>query len=82
MLHSTKIYIIFVLLKYLKLLIMYNKVLYRPGDDRVVAGVCGGLARYFGLSSALLRIVALFLILFGGLSLWVYIIMWIITPSR
>ncbi len=61
---------------------MYNKVLYRPSDDRVVAGVCGGLARYFGLGSALLRIVALFLILFGGLSLWVYIIMWIITPSR
>ncbi len=61
---------------------MYNKVLYRPTDDMVVAGVCGGIARYFGLSSVTLRLVALFLILFGGLSLWVYIILWIITPSR
>ncbi|MFR9523078.1 MAG: PspC domain-containing protein [Rikenellaceae bacterium] len=61
---------------------MNNRVLYRPSDDMVLAGVCGGIARYFGLNSALLRIVALLLILFGGLSLWVYIILWVITPRR
>ncbi len=60
---------------------MENKTLYRPYTDRVLAGVCGGLARYFGLSSSLLRVISLLLILFGGLSLWVYIILWIITPS-
>ncbi len=60
---------------------MSSKTLYRPTDDRVLAGVCGGMARYFGLSSTLLRIVTLLLILFGGLSLWVYIILWIITPE-
>ncbi|MFR9513061.1 MAG: PspC domain-containing protein [Rikenellaceae bacterium] len=61
---------------------MEGKTLYRPSNDMVVAGVCGGIARYFGLSSALLRIVALILILAGGLSLWVYIILWLVTPRR
>ncbi|MFI3331850.1 MAG: PspC domain-containing protein [Rikenellaceae bacterium] len=61
---------------------MNNQKLYRPYNERVVAGVCGGIAHYFGLDPALLRIVALLLIILGGLSLWVYIIMWIIMPSR
>lgn len=48
--------------------------------DAVIAGVCGGLAEFFGLDPALLRLATLVLILFGGLSLWVYIILWIIVP--
>ncbi len=61
---------------------MNNYNLYRPYNERVLAGVCGGVARYFGLDPALLRIMTLLLIILGGLSLWVYIIMWIIMPSR
>lgn len=61
---------------------MNNKILYRPYNDRIVAGVCAGIARYFGFSTGVLRFVALLLILFGGLSLWVYIILWIIMPKR
>ncbi|MFR9533885.1 MAG: PspC domain-containing protein [Rikenellaceae bacterium] len=60
---------------------MNQKRLFRPYSDRVLAGVCGGLAQYFGLSSGLLRFITLLLILFGGLSVWVYIVLWIITPS-
>ncbi len=56
-----------------------NKRLYRT-RDAVVAGVCGGLAEYFGLDTSLLRIATAILILFGGLSLWVYIILWILVP--
>ncbi|MFR9503678.1 MAG: PspC domain-containing protein [Rikenellaceae bacterium] len=59
-----------------------NRTLYRPSNDRIIAGVCSGIANYFGLDPTLLRIVALLLIIFGGLSLWVYIIIWIITPRR
>ena len=46
----------------------------------VVAGVCGGLAAYFGLDTGLERIAALILFLFGGLSLWAYIILWLLIP--
>ncbi|MDE5708651.1 MAG: PspC domain-containing protein [Alistipes sp.] len=57
-----------------------NKRLYRTRDS-IVAGVCGGLAEYFGLDASLLRIATAILILLGGLSLWVYIILWILVPK-
>lgn len=53
--------------------------LYRTRDS-YVAGVCGGIARYFGLSAAAIRWLTLFLILFGGMSLWVYIVLWLLIP--
>ena len=46
-----------------------------------IAGVCAGVAEYFGLDVSLVRIATLLLILFGGLSLWVYIILWLIVPK-
>jgi len=55
--------------------------LYRSAD-RTIAGVCGGVADYFGLDRSLVRIATLLLILFAGLSLWVYIILWIIIPNE
>lgn len=54
--------------------------LYRSRDHRIIAGVCAGVAEYFGLSRAGLRWLTLILILLGGLSLWVYIILWILLP--
>ena len=45
-----------------------TKKLYRVRDG-IIAGVCGGLADFFGLDPSLIRIATLILILFGGLSL-------------
>ena len=56
--------------------------LYRSRTNRSIAGVCGGIAEFFGIDSTILRLITLFLILFGGLSLWVYIILWIVIPSE
>lgn len=56
--------------------------LYRSREDKVIGGVCGGLAEYFGLSSGGLRIATLLMVVFLGLSLWVYIILWIIIPKH
>ena len=57
-----------------------NRRLYRS-QDRIIAGVCAGLAEFFGLDVSLVRIATLALILFGGLSLWAYIILWLIVPK-
>ncbi len=54
----------------------------RSRTDRMIAGVCGGLAEHFGIDAAMLRLVTILLILFGGLSLWVYVILWIIIPEQ
>lgn len=56
------------------------KKLYRSRNG-IIAGVCGGLADFFGLDPSLVRIATLVLILFGGLSLWVYLILWLIVPK-
>ena len=44
--------------------------------------VCGGLAAYFGIDVAVVRLLMFLLIFFGGISLWVYIILWIVIPSE
>ena len=58
-----------------------EKRLLRSPDDRMLAGVCAGIADFFGLDVSLLRIDTLVLILFGGLSIWVYVLLWIIVPK-
>lgn len=54
--------------------------LQRSSDNRMIGGICGGVAEFFGLDVSLVRLATLLLILFGGLSLWVYLLMWVIVP--
>lgn len=62
---------------------MENKQkLRRLSSNKVVAGVCSGIANYFGLSTSGTRIAFIILMLFAGLSIWVYIGMWIIIPKE
>lgn len=56
--------------------------LYRSRTDRSIAGICGGAAAFFHADVTMLRLVTLLLILFGGLSIWVYILLWIIIPEE
>ncbi|HEX2031330.1 MAG TPA: PspC domain-containing protein [Actinomycetota bacterium] len=52
----------------------------RSESDKVVAGVAGGLAAYFGLDPTLIRVVWLLAILMGW-GILAYIILWIVLPS-
>jgi len=55
----------------------------RVRTRRMVAGVCGGLARYFGLDPSLVRLAwALGTIASGGAGILAYIIMWIVLPEE
>lgn len=53
--------------------------LYRNADDKILGGVCSGLANYLGIDPVILRIA--FVLLIGALF-WVYILLWIIVPSQ
>ena len=57
-----------------------RKRLYRNPDDSMVAGICGGLAAYFNIDPTIVRIATLIGLIFAGLSIWVYIILWIVVP--
>jgi len=49
--------------------------------DRVIDGVCGGLAEYFGIDSTIVRLVFVALIFINGIGLFLYIILAIIMPK-
>jgi phage shock protein PspC (stress-responsive transcriptional regulator) len=60
-----------------------NERLYRSVDDRVLAGVAGGLADRLGIDPALVRIVwALLGIFSGGIFVLIYIVMAIVVPEE
>lgn len=54
----------------------------KRSSDRILAGVCGGVAEYFGLEKTLLRVIYVLLVLFGGLGILVYIILWVLMPNE
>jgi phage shock protein PspC (stress-responsive transcriptional regulator) len=56
--------------------------LVRSRDDRLIAGVCGGVARWSGLDVALVRIVVVLLAVFGGSGLLVYVLGWLLIPDE
>lgn len=61
---------------------MSGKRLYRSRDDRMIAGVCGGLGEYFSIDPTIVRLILLFLMLWGGGGVLVYILAWIVIPEQ
>lgn len=53
----------------------------RSAHDRMIAGVCGGLAARFGLPTALVRLAFVLMTLFaGGVGVVVYVVLWVVMP--
>jgi phage shock protein PspC (stress-responsive transcriptional regulator) len=59
-----------------------GKRLYRTREGRIVAGVCSGLATYFGLDATLIRLAFGVLTVFGGMGVLLYLIAWVIVPEE
>jgi phage shock protein C len=57
-----------------------QKRLYRSRTDRIIWGVCGGLAKYLDLDPIIIRLAFVFITLAGGAGILAYIIMAIIVP--
>jgi phage shock protein C len=55
--------------------------LYRSQTQRMLAGVCGGLAEYFNIDATVLRVLFLILAVFGGSGIVIYLVMWIVVPD-
>lgn len=56
--------------------------LVRPREGRMIAGVCVGLARRFGWSPGLVRLLFVLSLLLPGTQVIVYIALWIIMPNE
>lgn len=59
-----------------------NKKLYRSTRNRMVGGVCGGIADYFALDPTLIRLAWVAFTCLGGSGLLAYIICLIVIPSE
>ncbi len=59
---------------------MENK-LYKSRENRMIAGVCGGLGEYFGIDPTLIRVLAVFTGIFG-IGIFGYILAALIIPNQ
>lgn len=60
-----------------------SKVLMRPRDGRMLAGVCAGVADYFGLDVTLVRVIwAVLAVITGGAGILAYLVAWIMIPNE
>lgn len=60
-----------------------NKKLTRSSSNKMLAGICGGLAEYFELDPSLVRIGYAVLTLFTAFAgVPIYLIMWLIVPQQ
>ncbi|MEJ7694846.1 PspC domain-containing protein [Daejeonella sp.] len=58
-----------------------GRKLFRDIDERILGGVCAGVAHYFNIEPKWMRLLAILLVFFGGIGLPLYIILWIILPA-
>jgi phage shock protein PspC (stress-responsive transcriptional regulator) len=56
--------------------------LYRPLDDRMLAGVAAGVARYFDVDVTIVRIVFAVLAVVGGIGVPLYLAGWLLIPDE
>ena len=56
--------------------------LYRPRDERMIAGVCAGLGRRFGLSAGTVRVLFVLSCLLPGPQFVVYLVLWAMLPTE
>lgn len=54
----------------------------RPKSGRVIAGVCAGLARRFGVSKTLVRVLFVLSCILPGPQVLLYVALWIVIPSE
>ena len=57
------------------------KRLYRSSGNRMIAGVCAGLAEYFNIDPTLVRVAFVVLSFGGGFGIAAYVILWIVIPE-
>lgn len=54
----------------------------RPRDNRMIAGVCSGIARRFGIDPTIVRIAFVASLLLPGPQFLIYIVAWVLMPDE
>jgi phage shock protein C len=59
-----------------------SEQLYRPAEDRMLAGVAAGIARYLGVDVTAIRIILAVLAVMGGAGIPIYLAGWLLIPEE
>ncbi len=59
-----------------------TKRLYRSEDDRMIAGVCAGLAEYVDIDPTIVRLLFVLGLFAGGATFWAYLVMMMVVPEE
>jgi len=61
-----------------------NKIkrVYRSKKNKMLAGVCGGIAEYFEIDPVLVRLLLVLLVLMGFAGIILYLVAWLIMPEN
>jgi phage shock protein PspC (stress-responsive transcriptional regulator) len=59
-----------------------KKVLFRSESDRMIAGVCAGIAEHFDIDLTIVRVLWILLTLMGFSGVFVYLILWLVIPTE
>jgi len=57
------------------------KRLTRSHDNKVIGGVCGGIAEFLGVDATWVRLIAAVTVLFGGAGGVIYLLAWLVLPD-
>jgi phage shock protein PspC (stress-responsive transcriptional regulator) len=60
----------------------FDMTLYRPRDDRLIAGVCSGIGRRFNLDPTIVRIVFVASMFLPGPQILIYLVAWLLMPDE
>ncbi|RRD50942.1 PspC domain-containing protein [Arachnia propionica] len=52
----------------------------RSNSDKIIAGVCGGIARAIGVESLIVRLAFVVFVLLGGSGIAIYVVLWLFVP--
>ena len=61
---------------------MEEKTRLTRSDDKMIGGVCAGLAEYLDIDPTIVRIVWVLMVLFAGFGILLYVILWLIMPKQ
>ena len=54
----------------------------RSRDDKMIAGVCGGIARYFNVDTTIVRLLFVLSVFLGGVTPLIYVVLWLVMPEE
>lgn len=59
------------------------KKLYRSKNDRMIAGICGGLAKYFNIDPTVVRLITVLgFFVTASAFFWAYLVLWVVVPEE